>query len=156
MRNYKDTIIASLEGELDELYPELDKYIVDYNVGLYDELEENKNSGNISFYNAMIPPNKISDEIEGLQKERSFYRQVVLENERKIIDLNNLRESLLKDEDIILDRINLLSDTPSYSMESNRMRNIAIVLILSIIIGVIVVFAVNFLSGLREDKKKSK
>jgi len=152
--NYKDTIIASLEGEVDRLYAELDKYIVDYNVGLSDELEKNKNSENVSFYNVIIPPNDISDEISKLQAEINLYRKKILENEGKIIDLNNLSDSLLKDEDIILDRISLLSDTPSYSVEINRIRNIVIVLVLSIIMGAIAVFVVNFLQGLREDKIK--
>jgi len=47
-----------------------------------------------------------------------------------------------------------LSDTPSYSVEINRIRNIVIVLVLSIIMGAIAVFVVNFLQGLREDKIK--
>jgi uncharacterized protein involved in exopolysaccharide biosynthesis len=152
--NYKNTVIESLEDEIDSLYLELDKYIVDYNVGLSDELEKNKNSENVSFYNVIIPPNDISYKISKLQEEISLYRKKILENESKIIDLNNLREGLLKDEDVILDRVSLLSETPFHSVESNRIRNLAIVLALSIIAGVIVVFVVNFLQGLREDKTK--
>jgi len=152
--NYKNTVIAGFEDEIDRLYAELDKYIVDYNVGLSDELEKNKNSENVSFYNIIIPPNDISYKISRLQEEINLYRKKVLENEGKIIDLNNLSESLLKDEDIILDRISLISDAPFYSVESNRIRNIAIVIALGIIAGIIIVFLVNFLQGLREDKIK--
>jgi capsular polysaccharide biosynthesis protein len=152
--NYKNTVIESLEDEIDSLYLELDKYIVDYNVGLSDELEKNKNSENVSFYNVIIPPNDISYKISKLEEEISLYRKKILENESKIIELNNLREGLLKDEDVILDRVSLLSETPFHSVDSNRIRNLAIVLALSIIAGVIVVFVVNFLQGLRDDKAK--
>jgi len=152
--NYESTIIAGPEAELDKLYKELDRYIVDYNINLSSELEKNKNSENVSFYNLIIPPNEISDEISRLKEEVILYKQKILENESKIIDLNNLRESLLKDEDVILDRVSLLSETPFHSVESNRIRNLAIVLALSIIAGIIVVFVVNFLQGLRDDKAK--
>jgi len=150
---YEEGIIAEIDNALINLYEGYNKYILDYNVNLYNELDENKNSENISFYNTIIPPNKISDEIAELKEDKSLYRKKILENEIKIIDLNNLRESLLKDEDIILDRINLLSDTPLYSIESNRIRNIAIVFASSIIVGAIVVFVVNFLKGPKEGKK---
>jgi len=152
--NYEDTIIAGLEDEVDRLYTKLDRYIIDYNVSLYDELEKNKNSENVSFYNVIIPPNDISDEISEIEEEISLYREKILENKSKIISLNNLYESLLKDEDIILDRIDLLSEESFYEIESNRLRNIVIVLVLSIAIGAIVTFGVNFLLGLRIKKVK--
>lgn len=152
--NYGDTIIAGLEDEVDRLYTKLDRYIVDYNVGLSDELEKNKNSENVSFYNVIIPPNDISDEISEIEEEISLYRQKILENKSKIISLNNLYESLLKDEDIILDRIDLLSEESFYEIKSNRLRNIVIVLVLSIAIGVIVTLGVNFLLSLRIKKVK--
>jgi capsular polysaccharide biosynthesis protein len=154
--NYESTIIAGLEGEVDSLYAELNRYIVDYNVGLSDELEKNKNSENVSFYNVIIPPNDINDEILTLQKEIDLYRGKILENKSKIIDLNNLYENLLKDEDIILDRVNLVSEDPFYEIESNRLRNVAIILVLCVIIGIIVTFGVNFLINLKVKENRGK
>jgi len=72
--NYKNTVIESLEDEIDSLYLELDKYIVDYNVGLSDELEKNKNSENVSFYNVIIPPNDISYKISKLFIEKKYWK----------------------------------------------------------------------------------
>ena len=148
----QDTIIAGLEKELDALYKELDKYIIDYNIYIYNRLEENRNSDNISFYNMIIPPNNISNEISILQKEIEVYEGRVLENKIKIIDMSNLNEKLLKDKDIITERIRLISDSPSYEVESNRLRNIAIVIVLSIIIGILFTFIINFIqnSGIKE------
>ena len=155
--NYESTIIAGLEDEVDSLYAKLNRYIVDYNVGLSDELEKNKNSENVSFYNVIIPPNDISDEISTLKNEINLYRQEVLENKSKIIVLNNLYKELLGDEDIILNRVELVSEDPMYEIQSNKMRNIAIVLVLSIIIGIIVTLVVNFLLNLKvEGKRKTK
>ena len=150
--NNFENIIVDLEKEFNNLYAELNKYIVDYNIDLYNELEESRNSENVSFYNIIIPPNNISDEISALQKEIDLYRGEVLENRSKIIDLNNLSTSLLKDEDSILDRVNLVLEDPFYEIESNRLRNIAIVLVLSVITGLIFTFVVNFLLNLRAKK----
>ena len=155
--NYESTIIVGLEDEVESLYAKLNRYIVDYNVGLSDELEKNKNSENVSFYNVIIPPNDISDEISTLKNEINLYRQEVLENKSKIIVLNNLYKELLGDEDIILNRVELVSEDPMYEIQSNKMRNIAIVLILSIIIGIAFTFFVNFLINLKgEGKSKTK
>ena len=71
------------------LYAELGRYIVDYivdyNVGLFNELEENKRSQfNYSFYSAIVPPNKISYEISAIQKEIDIYKKDILESESKV------------------------------------------------------------------------
>ena len=150
--NYENTIIANLEDKLDSLYPELNKYIVDYNISLSDELDKNKNSENVSFYNIIIPPNYISDKISKLQGDINLYRQKIIENKDKIIVLNNLNESLLKDENIILNRIDLVSEKPYYAIESKRLRNLAIVVALSLLAGVVVVFIVNFGFSLKKRK----
>jgi len=150
--NYENKIIANLEDELDSLYIELNRYIIDYNVGLFDELEKNKNSENVSFYNIVIPPNAISYEISTLQEMALLYKQKIIENKNKIIDLNNLYESLLKDENIILNRIDLVSEKPYYDIESNRLRNLAIVVALSLLVGAVVVFLVNFRFNLKKRK----
>ena len=150
--NYENTVIANLEDKLDSLYVELNKYIVDYNVSLSDELEKNKKTENVSFYNIVIPPNAISYEISTLQVEVTLHKQKIKENKDKIIVLNSLRESLLKDENIILARIDLVSEKPYYAIESKRTRNLAIVTVLSILAGAVVVFIVNFGFSLKKRK----
>ncbi len=149
--NYEN-IIVDLEKNLNKLYVELNKYIVDYNISLHNELEESRNSENTSFYDVIIPPNDISYKISVLQKEVDFNRGKVLENKSKIIDLDNLNASLLKDEDAILNRVNIVSEDPFYEVESSKLRNIAIVLVLSIIIGIMITIIVNFLLNLKTKR----
>jgi len=76
----------------------------------------------------------------------------MVENKNKIIVLNNLNKSLLKDENIILNRIDLVSEKPYYAIENKRARNLAIVVVLSLLAGVVVVFIVNF--GINLKKRK--
>ena len=154
--NYENTVLINLEAKVDNLYAELNKYIVDYNVSLSDELEKNKKTENVSFYSIIIPPNDISDKISKLQNEIDLYRQKILENKNETIVLNNLNKSLLKDENIILNRIDLVSEKPFYAIESNRLRNLAIVIVLSLFIGALVVFIVNFGVNLKKEKLLNK
>jgi capsular polysaccharide biosynthesis protein len=153
---FESTKIAELKSEIDKLYEELDRYIIDYNIELSDRLEENKNSENVSFYNVIIPPNGISSKISDLNSEIKVYENKVLENKGKIIELENLYKELLKDEDAITERIRLVSDSPYYKVESNRLRNIAIVIVISIILAAIMAFILNYIesSGLREKIRK--
>jgi len=150
--NYENTVIANLEDKLDSLYAELNKYIVDYNVSLSDELEKNKNSGNVSFYNIVIPPNAVSYEISTLQGDITLYEQKIIENKDKIIVLNNLNKSLLNDENIIIDRIDIVSEKPFYTTPNNRLRNLAIMIVLSLLAGILVVFIVNFGFSIKKRK----
>ena len=154
--NYENTVLASLEAKVDSLYAELNKYIVDYNVSLSDELEKNNKTGNVSFYTVIVPPNVISDKISKLQNEIDLYRQKILENQSKIIVLNSLNESLLKDENTILTRIDLVSENPYYTTPNNRLRDLAIVIVLSLLAGAAVVFIVNFAFNLKKEKLPNK
>ena len=154
--NYEDTVLASLEAGVDSLYAELNKYIVDYNVSLSDELEKNKKTENVSFYSIVIPPNDISDKISKLQNEIGLYRTKILENKNGIIVLNSLNESLLKDENTILTRIDLVLENPYYETPNNRLRNLAIVIVLSLLAGLAVVFIVNFTFNLKKEKFPNK
>jgi len=154
---FESTKIAELKSEIDKLYEELDRYIIDYNIELSDRLEENKKSENVSFYNVIIPPNDISSKISDLNSEIKVYENKVLENKGKIIVLENLYEELLKDEDAITERIRLVSDSPYYKVESNRLRNIAIVIAASIILAILMVFIVNAIENSRlKEKIKEK
>ncbi len=152
--NYENMIIPGLEDELGSLYEKLYRYIIDFNITLSDELGENRSSENVYFYSIIIPPNEISDEISELKNKIDLFGNKVIENETKIVKLNNLYEALLEDEDIILNRVNLVSGDPFYEIESNRLRNIVIVLVLSVVIGITVTFGVNFLLGLKTEKIK--
>lgn len=150
--DYENTVLINLEAKVDNLYQELNKYIVDYNVSLSAELEKNKKTENVSFYSVVIPPNDISDKISKLQNEINLYRTIILDNKEKISVLNNLHESLLNDENIIFTRIDLVSEKPYYEIESKRIRNLAIVVALSLLAGVVVVFIVNFGFSLKKRK----
>lgn len=152
----QDTNINELEDEIDALYTKLSRYIVDYNIDLSNRLEENKNSENVSFYNVIIPPNDISNKIDTLKKEMNLYETRVIENKQKIIDLNNLTEELQKDEVIINERIRLLSGSPTYTTESDRLRNILIIAVLSIVLGIIVTFIINFIHNSRIKERVEK
>ena len=152
----EDTVLINLDAESDSLYKELNKYIVDYNVGLYDELEKNKKAENVSFYNILIPPNDISDKISKIKNEIELYRQKILENQTNIIILDDLKERLIRDEDAILSRIALISENPLYQTPGNRLRDLAIVVILSLLAGAAVVFIVNYASNIKKDKLPNK
>jgi len=155
-KTIEDTKIAGLKSEKDKLYEELSRYIIDYNIELSHKLEENKNSENVSFYNVIIPPNEIDSKISDLDSEIKVYENEVLENKKSVIDLGNLYEKLLDDEEIITGRIWLVSGSPHYETESNRLRNIAIVIVISIILAAIMAFILNYIesSGLREKIRK--
>jgi LPS O-antigen subunit length determinant protein (WzzB/FepE family) len=148
--------IAGIKSEIDKLYEELDRYIIDYNIELSDRLEENKNSENVSFYNVIIPPNDISNKISNLDSEIEVYENKVLENKETIIELENLYEKLQKDKYIITERIRVVSDSSYYEIESNRLRNIAIVIVASIILAVLMVFIVNAIENSRLKEKIRK
>jgi uncharacterized protein involved in exopolysaccharide biosynthesis len=151
-----ETKIAGLEQVIDSLYADLDRYIVDYNIELSDRLEKNKNSENVSFYNVIIPPNDISNEIAALQREINIYEDKLLENNNNIVDLAYLLDKLEKDENIITRRISLLSDSPIYNFKNDRLRNAGIVVVISIILGVAATFIVNGLNNpnIREKLRK--
>lgn len=152
----QNTIVNELEKELVILYEKLDKYIVDYNIDIFNRLGENRSSDNISFYNIIIPPSNIDNEILILQKEIEIYEERVMENKLKIIDMSNLNEKLINDEDMITERIRLISDSLSYEVEDNKLRNIAIVIVLSIILGIMMTFVVNFIQNSKIKEKIGK
>lgn len=144
-----DEKIKELETETENLYEELDKYIVDYNKRLYEQLNKEVNS---NFYNIIIPPNKIKDNIDALNNEIHMYKTKVMANEEEILGLKNLHEVLVDDETLITDRIEIVTEEPIYNIENNKIRDLVIVIILSLILGVAVVFIVNYIYGLRTTK----
>ena len=143
----KDEKIKELETETENLYEELDKYIVDYNKKLYEQLNKEVNS---NFYNIIIPPNKIKDNIDALNNEIRMYKTKVMANEEEILGLKNLHEVLVDDETLITDRIEIVTEKPIYNIENNKVRDLVIVIILSLILGVAVVFIVNYIYGLKD------
>ncbi len=144
--------ISDIEEEANGLYSELDEYIIDYNINLMDSIEEKVKDGR--FYNIVVPHNKIQDDISILIEKIKYYEIEILNNERRITELNNLYDNLIKDEDIIRNRIELVSEDPVINAESNRKRSLAIVLVLSVVAGVIVTSGVNFLLNSKNEKVK--
>lgn len=144
--------ISDIEEEANGLYSELDEYIIDYNINLMDSIEEKVKDGR--FYNIVVPHNKIQDDISILIEKIKYYEIEILNNERRITELNNLYDNIIKDEDIIRNRIELVSEDPVINAESNRKRSLAIVLVLSVVAGVIVTSGVNFLLNSKNEKVK--
>ena len=149
--NFEKTISETGE-EIDKLHSELDEYIIDYNINLVDSIEEEVQDGR--FYSMVIPPSKIQDDISILVEEMKYYEIEILDDERKITQLNNLHNDLIKDEDIISDRIELVSEDPVIKAESNKKRDLVIVLFLSVAAGVVVTSGVNFLLNSKNKKVK--
>jgi hypothetical protein len=154
--NYENTVLVDLENKLGVLYKDLYKYIIDYNTSLSDELEKNKKTENVSFYSLIIPPNSISYEISKLQEEAFFYNQKVLENNDKLVVLNNLKMNLINDESIIINRIEIISKNPIAKNLNNRLRDLIVVIILSILAGAGIVFVINYGFSLKKEKFPKK
>jgi len=154
--NLKSEKVYERELEIESLYEELDRYLIDYNVDSVIQLKGNEESSDYNFYNIVIPPNKISDRIEDLNKEIQIYRSEIIENEKKLFVLNNIHKNLLKDKDLIINRVSLISSEPVYEIVSNsKIRNLLIAIVLSLISSTIIIFVADFIFNLkaRKDKK---
>ncbi len=145
-----DEMISNLKIDIDTLYVKLYDYIIEYNNNLVTKLEEDKVS--TLYYNIVIPPNKIEDEITFIKEEISIYNIKVADNNSEINNLNGLRQNLIKSEEIIIDRINLLSENPIYRVDNRRIRNITVFLFLSVVMGIIIVFLANFFINIKDKK----
>jgi succinoglycan biosynthesis transport protein ExoP len=143
--------ISKLEDSIDTVYDDLLDYIVDYNIELATRLKE-ESQGSYSSYNTVIPPNEFEDEIDFIKDEVNIYKEKIVDNKSEIVDLSMLRENLVENEEVITDRVNLLSETPIYETDNRRARNIIVTVALGIIVGVIVVFTANFFLSLRKRK----
>ena len=150
-KNLESEILV-LEEEIDALYGELYNFIVDYNIELAAELKKS-DEADYTHYSIVIPPNKIGDEISYLREEINIYKEKIVDNKSNQLDLISLKETLINDEAIITDRIDVLSDEPVYSSDNRRQRNIIFVVFLAVIAGVIVVFIANFLLSIKVRKK---
>ena len=143
--------ILKLKGGIGSLYSQLYDYIVDYNLDLASRLKA-ESQGSYSVNNVVIPPNKFEDDISLIKDEINRYKERIIDNESSVIDLANLQDNLTKDENIITDRVNLLSKTPIYETDDRRVRNIIVSIVLSVVVGLIVLFTANFFLGLKEEK----
>jgi len=143
--------ISKLKSDIDSLYSQLYDYIVDYNLDLASRLKS-ESQGSYSVNNIVIPPNKFEDEISFIKNKINIYKERIVDNKSGVIDLTSLRDSLTKDEDIITDRVNLLSKNPIYKTDDRRVRNIIVSIVLSIIVGIIVIFTANFFLNLKKKK----
>jgi len=141
---------SNLKIDIDALYIQLYDYIIEYNNNLISKLEEGKVSP--LYYNIVIPPNKIEDEITFIKEEIGIYNLRIADNNSEVNDLNGLRQSLIESEEIIIDRINLLSENPIYRVDNRRIRNIIVFLFLSVILGIIAVFLANFFINIKNKK----
>jgi capsular polysaccharide biosynthesis protein len=151
-----ESVLVGFDEKIDSLYELLDSFIIDYNVELVNEIERENASSNYSFYNLIVPPNEIEDEISEIRKEREFYRQEIFNNQNELMELESLKGIMEEDEEVITDRVKLLTERPVFKSESNRKRNLAVVVVLSLIVGVMVTFLTNFFINLKADSKSKK
>jgi capsular polysaccharide biosynthesis protein len=135
--------ITKLKSDIDSLYVQLYDYIVDYNLELASRLRT-ESQGSYSAYNVVIPPNKIEDEISFIKDDINRYKGVITANKSEIIELDVLKDNLVKDEAAITDKVSLVSEDPVYEDDDKRIRNILVSIILGIIVGIVVVFTANF------------
>jgi len=145
--------ISKIEDSIDAVYDDLLDYIVDYNIELASKLKE-ESQGSYSSYNIVIPPNEFEDEIAFIKDEVNIYKEKIVDNKSEIVDLSMLRENLVENEEVITDRVNLLSEIPIYETDNRRARNIIVTVALGIVVGIIVVFTANFFLSLRKNKNK--
>jgi capsule polysaccharide export protein KpsE/RkpR len=105
--NFESTLVE-FDEKIDSLYELLNSIIIDYNVEMVNEIEREGTSSNYSFYNLVVPPNEIQDEISEIRKEREFYRQEIFNNQNELIELEGLKE-IIEEEEVITDRVKLLT-----------------------------------------------
>ncbi|MCG9479555.1 MAG: hypothetical protein K9H14_05015 [Actinomycetia bacterium] len=152
-RNFA-TILVEFDKELESLYEQLHRFIVDYNLRLVDEIKKESTIDNYSFYSLVMPPNKIQVEIAEIHKEKELYKQEIFSNHKKLMDLENLKATIEVDEEVITDRVEVLTEEPVYKSESNRKRNLIIIVFLSLIVGVVAAFLANYFLNLRGNYRR--
>jgi Chain length determinant protein. len=143
--------ISKLKNDIDSLYSQLYDYIVNYNIDLASKLKT-ESQGSYSSYNIVIPPNKFEDEISFINNKINIYNGIIVDSKSEEVNLSTLRDNLTKDESIITERVSLLSKTPIYETDDRRVRNIIISMVLSVIVGIIVVFTADFFLSIKKKK----
>lgn len=96
---------------------------------------------------------KIEYEIMEEKGELLLYKEKIIDNENEIRKLNDLYQDFTDRKNKVDNRIELLTKEPSYDIENNRAINSIIVILLSILTGIVVVLAVNYIYKLKSQKR---
>jgi hypothetical protein len=87
--------------------------------------------------------------IEEKQGEALLYMEKIIDNEYEIKKLTDLYQVFSGEKDKVINRVELVSEKPRYSVENDRMINSIIVILLSLLTGIVVVLIVNYIYKLK-------
>lgn len=122
--NYLEEKIFEINREIEELYADLDTARAE----------------------------KTEHEIMEKKGELLLYREKIIENEDEIRRLNSIFQEFTDARDKVENRIELLTEKPGINVENNRVINSIIVILLSLLTGLVVIIAVNYIYKLRRNK----
>jgi polysaccharide biosynthesis transport protein len=107
-----------------------------------------------SLYNKMdnAATEQLEYEIMEKKGEMLLYRERVIDNEDEIRKSSILYQELIDEKEKVDNRVELLTEEPSINIENNRAINSIIVILLSILTGLVVVIAVNYIYKLRRSR----
>lgn len=89
---------------------------------------------------------------EGVFEQKAeilIYKEKIIDNDYQIKNLNDLYQRFLSEKNNVGNRIEIITKDPSYNIENNRIINSIIVILLSILTGIVVVLAVNYIYKLK-------
>ncbi len=92
---------------------------------------------------------QINYDIMEKKGELLLYKEKIISNEYEIKRLNDLYQEFTNEKNKVDNRIEIITEEPSYSVENDRMINSIIVILLSILSGIVVVLAVNYIYKLK-------
>jgi|GEM_PF-5338266 len=98
------------------------------------------------------PSRQLDYEINEKNAEKLLYEEKIIDREYEIKKLNDFYKVLEEEKNNIVNRIELITEKPSYSIENNRLINSIIVILLSMLTGIIVVLIVNYIYKLKQNK----
>ena len=128
-----ETKFASIQEEVDKLSTEAEECMIDFNFKIINKLE--KSGSNMYFSGVNYIPPVI------LNKLNSKY---LVYN-----DLEKINSNLLENKEFIIDKVEILEkpEIPIVVVDSNYKRNVIVSLFTAIIVGFMVVFAVNYFAS---------
>jgi len=78
-----------------------------------------------------------------------LYRERIIDNEYETEKLGGLHQLFMDEKNKVHNRIEIIAANPDYNVENDRMINSIIVILLSLLTGIIVVLAVNYIYKLK-------
>jgi hypothetical protein len=143
-----EDIIIMINEEVQGLYVELDNQN-DRSIVISSSESNNGNpkNGTVALFDATTT--QVLNEITEKQGEILLYKEKIIDNEYEIKKLNDLYHKFSDEKEQATNRVELMTEDPSYTIENNRKINSVIVILLSVLTGIIVVLAVNYIYKLK-------